>query len=483
MLMSTGRNLLKNTLALSVPNFLNPVISFVLVLVISRYMGVRGLGQYSLVLSYMAVFVILAPLGLSTLIVREVAKGPDDAHAVLINAGLFATISSLVAMVGMNALVWAMDYEREIFLASLIISLSLVTSTWASYEEAILRAVERSEFIAVTYVVENVIRVSICTFLVLTEHGIVSLFCAILGTRFFAFCLMSFFYIRAVGKPRWEFRPEIWRLMTQQAPTFASIALFSTIHLSIDQIILSKLRSVDSVGIYSAADRLLDICKTFPMAFAAALLPLFAREFVQGLPNLRQLVVTATRYLFLGTLPVVVGTVVLGDQIITLIYGQRFDAAIPVLRLHIVSLVPFSLVYILAYVLIATDNQRIDLSINAVAVGVNIALCFLFIPRLAEMGAVLATLVTIVMFNQLQYWYIKHYLFSLPFLKMMAKALLAAGGMAIITYSLRGLNLFANVAVSAGAYFLLVFLLKAFSPEEIGFLKGLLRTRRNQGGT
>ena len=139
--MSTGRNLLKNTLALSVPNFLNPVISFVLVLVISRYMGVRGLGQYSLVLSYMAVFVILAPLGLSTLIVREVAKGPDDAHAVLINAGLFATISSLVAMVGMNALVWAMDYEREIFLASLIISLSLVTSTWASYEEAILRAV------------------------------------------------------------------------------------------------------------------------------------------------------------------------------------------------------------------------------------------------------------------------------------------------------------------------------------------------------
>ena len=35
----------KNTLALSVPNVLNPFISFILVLVISRYMGVKGLGQ------------------------------------------------------------------------------------------------------------------------------------------------------------------------------------------------------------------------------------------------------------------------------------------------------------------------------------------------------------------------------------------------------------------------------------------------------
>ncbi len=480
MLMGIGRNLLKNTIALSVPNFLNPVISFVLVLVISRYMGVRGLGQYSVVLSYVVVFVILASMGLPTLLVREVARKPQEAHAFFMNAGLFATISSLVALAGMNAVVWAMDYERDVFVASLIMSLSLVTSTWAAYAEAILRSVERSEFIAVTYVAENVVRVAICTLLVLTDHGIVSLFWAILGTRIFAFCLMSFFYIRVLGRPRWEYRPDIWRLMARQAPTFASIAVFSTIHLSIDQIMLSKLRSIDSVGIYSAADRLLDICKTFPMAFAGALLPLFAREYVEGVTDLRRLVVIASRYLFIGTLPVVAGTVLLGDQIITLIYGERFAAAIPVLRLHIVSLVPFSLVYVLAHVLIATDHQRIDLNINIVAAIVNIALNFLFIPYFAEMGAVLATLITIVMFNQLQYWYIKHYLFSLPFLEVVARTLLATGGMAVVTYSLRGLNLFANIAVSATAYFVLVFLLKVLAPEEIKFLKGLI-VRKGKG--
>jgi len=69
-------SILKNTFALFLTNLLNPIVSFLLVLVISRYLGVEGLGQYSLVMSYVAIFGALASLGLGSLLVREVAKSP-----------------------------------------------------------------------------------------------------------------------------------------------------------------------------------------------------------------------------------------------------------------------------------------------------------------------------------------------------------------------------------------------------------------------
>ena len=58
---------------------------------------------------------------------------------------------------------------------------------------------------------------------------------------------MSWLYVKAFGVPRGKLDLEVWRILTKQAPTSPSIAIFSTIHLSIAQIILSKLQSMEVV--------------------------------------------------------------------------------------------------------------------------------------------------------------------------------------------------------------------------------------------
>ena len=153
-------SIFKNTLALSVPNVLNPFISFVLVLVISQYLGVKGLGQYSLVLSYMWIFNTLAALGLDDLVVREVARRPDDAHKFFFNAGIFGSISSLRCHAG-NGRAYSGDADTtsEVVYAAFVCSLSLVTSTAMVYMEAIFRSAEKAQYVALTYVLENLLRV------------------------------------------------------------------------------------------------------------------------------------------------------------------------------------------------------------------------------------------------------------------------------------------------------------------------------------
>ncbi|MDQ7783363.1 MAG: flippase [Desulfomonilaceae bacterium] len=477
--MSTAsrKRIFKNTLALSIPSMLNPVISFVLVLIISRYLGVQGLGQYSLVLAYLGIFATLAVLGLDHLVVREAAKRPEDIHLLFFNAGLFGTVSSLVSLLAMNLLIAVMGYEKVVVQAGFICSLSLVASTAIGYMEAIFRSVEKAEYVTFTYLPENVVRVAVCAVLILSGYGITALFTAILGTRILAAVMMFIFYVKVLGMPGARLDGRVWRLLAAEAPTFASIAVFSTIHLSLDQIMLSKLKSVDAVGIYSAADRLLDICRTTPTAFAAALLPVLTREFLEGVDRLHKLTVDSLRYLFIGTIPVVVGTALLSDQIITLIYGVKFEASIPVLTLHIVSLVPFSMAFVLAQVLIATNNQRVDLAVNIAAAIINFVLNLMLIPMWGAWGAALATLITIVIFNQLQYLFIRQRLFRIAFAGLVPKPLVAAGVMACATYVLRDLNVFLNIGLSAAVYFAVLLAVRGFSAEDTDFLRRLIRDR------
>jgi O-antigen/teichoic acid export membrane protein len=286
--------------------------------------------------------------------------------------------------------------------------------------------------------------------------------------------VMSWLYVRAFGVPRGKLDLEVWRILTKEAPTFTSIAIFSTIHLSIAQIMLSKLQSMEAVGIFSAADRLLAICKTIPVAFSSALLPFFAKQFASGTEELKKLSTDSLRYLFVGIFPVVVGTFILADSIITLIYGQKFASAGQVLRFHILSLIPFAVDYIQAQVLIATDNQKVDLKINIAAAITNTILSYLLIFHVGVMGAVIAPLSTIIIVNSLQYMYIRRNLFRVPFTDILTRVLVASLVMGMFTYVLRDHNIFLNVAVSAVVYGLLVVLLRVVSHEEFRFLEGFM---------
>ncbi|MFH0824829.1 MAG: flippase [Pseudomonadota bacterium] len=472
--MGQWSNILKNTVALALPSVLNPFVSLALVLLISRYMGVRGLGQYSLIFSYIGIFKTLASLGLGDLITREVAKKPEQVHDYFLNASAFGTVSGALALFSMDVIMVVMDYDREVIAASFIFSFSLLFSTTIYYMDAIFRSFGKAEYIALTYTPENLVRVAVCVGLLLGGYGIVEIFSAILATRIFAFFLMLVFYVRVFGRPRWRFDREIWTDMAKKAPAFAGIVLFSTIHLSIDQIMLSKLKSIESVGLYSASGRLLEICNTIPVAFAGALLPFFTRAFVDGIDSLRKICMSAVRYSFLITFPAAIGTAVLADQFIVLIYGHKFAESAGLLRLQIFSFIPFSMVFVLAQVLIATDNQKVDLHINMVAAAVSFVLNFALIPVLGEYGAVAATFSSIMVFNQLQYMYIKKRLFPVSIYSLGGKYAAASLGMGVVTYLLRDWNLFLNIVISAVAYAGLLFVMKALSPEEIRLLRRII---------
>jgi len=473
--MGPKNSLIRNTLALFVPNAVNPFLSFLLVLAISRYLGVEGLGQYSLILSFSLIFTTIASLGLGNLLVRQVTRSPKDVHVLFLNSVAFGIVSSILAVIGMNLFMQVMRYDKEVTLAALVCSFSLIPDTAMRFMESMFRALERSEYLTACYMAENILRVAVCVYLVLSGYGIVSIFIAIFFTRLLAFFLMLFFYVRLNGMPRWTFSAEVWQMLLRETPTFIAIAIFSTVHMNIASVMLSKLKSIEAVGIYSAAGRIVGFCETLPMAFALAVLPFLTKKSSSGLADLKESSIDSLRYVFLAVLPIVAGTFILSDDIIELIYGQKFMSAGPVLRFQALTSIPYSIVLVLAQLLTATDHQKVDLGINIAAVAISLILNFLLIPRFGEMGAVFAVLFTIIILNHVQYLYIRKLLFTIPFWEIMKKPLLATVGMSIVTYVLKGCNIFINISASGLLYVLLLILFQAFTKDEIRDLKKVFR--------
>lgn len=478
--MEQGKSILKNTLALTLPNFINPLISLGLVMLVSRKLGPSGFGEYSLVLSYGSIFMTAGSLGLSSLIVREVAKAPDSVHEWMTNGLLFGGLASLLAMALMNGVMHVVGYAPVVLTGALVFSFCLVPSTGVRYLEGVFRAYAKSEFYALIFFLENVFRVLLGAGLVLAGFGVVGLISSVTLAKFAGLVMFLFAYKKVLGTFSWKINPAIWKQLFRHSPVFASIAIASTIHLSIDTIMLSAFKDSSAVGIYSAADGLLGLCKTLPIAFASTMLTFFSREHSEGFEALKALVERSVKYLLLAVLPMVVGGVILADQLIGLVYGGDFTRAGLVLQFHLVSLIPFSLVFIFANLLISTNHQKVDLHINLVAMVVNIALNALLIPFFSELGAVAATLVTICVFNQLQLTFCKKNLFDIKLLPLLPRVAAATVLMGALTWVLRDLNVFVNITLSAAGYAGALLLLRALSPEEMDFLKALIKRRRGQ---
>jgi O-antigen/teichoic acid export membrane protein len=471
MSIKSQKSLLKNTVALSIPNWVNPFVSLLLVYVLSRRLGVEGVGQYALLSSYLSVFSAIASMGLGGLIVREIIRNPQQIHILTVNSLLFGLFSSLIAIIVMDITIGFLNYDREMLLALIIGSTYLMPASCSRFLESSFLAVEKSEFTALGQFFENLTKVALCTIFILLGYGIVAISAMTVLSKLIGLILLLIFYFKAVGVLSLEPKQNVLTMLLKQSPIFLGIAVFSSIYTNVDIILLSKLAGVSSVGIYSAASKISQLAVIVPVAFSMAILPTFSRDFVHGLDSLRDKTELSIHYVLIICFPLVGGIIVLAEKLISLIYGPEFGGSTIILQLMAPSLIPYSLILILAQTLIASNYQRIDLVINVVAAILATGLNYVLIPKFIEFGAVLASICTLLTFLSLQVLFITRNMFRLNLLRLSIKPFLASIGMVLVTYSLRETNLLINYLISTIFYFGLLIVLKGLYPEEMAAIE------------
>ncbi|OGF31986.1 hypothetical protein A3H09_03645, partial [Candidatus Falkowbacteria bacterium RIFCSPLOWO2_12_FULL_45_13] len=463
-------NIAKNTSYFTLALVLQKIISFTYFTLIARALGPEDLGKYYFAISFASVFSILMDIGLTNVLTREIAREKNKANIYLGSVMAvklpLSVITGLIIILAANLLGYGELTKILIYFSTVCVILDSFTSAFFSAS----RGFHNLSFESLSSVLFQLIVLVTGLTILKLDLGLKWLMGSLLLASIF-----NFLYALVVVVRRFKlslkpiYNPAVIKLVLKISLSFGLFAIFQKIYTYLDTVLLAALAGDYYVGLYQVAFKIINAIQFLPLAFTASLYPAMSSYWAS---NRGQLAITFERsmnYLIIIALPISVGIAVLADKIV-LIFKSGFQGASLPLELNIAALLFMFTAYPIGSLLNACDKQKINTVNMAVTVATSVILNLILIPKFQAVGASLTVLATSVLMLVLGLIQVPKIIVYRPrkILKVFIKALAASAIMMMVVIYLKNyLNIFIIVPISAIIYFILLYCLKAFKPEDI----------------
>jgi O-antigen/teichoic acid export membrane protein len=196
-------------------------------------------------------------------------------------------------------------------------------------------------------------------------------------------------------------------------------------------------------------------------------MPLLSKYAFSDLEKFKRVFQRALDFLIISAIPLAIGTLFLSSKIIFLLSGGEFEESVLVLNILIFACAMIFLGALFSNVIIARNLQKTLAKIYLIGAVANIIANFIFIPQYSFYGAAGTTLFTELLVTILMLIVIFKSIRYLPSFKIFFKALFASIIMALPLYFFQEQNLFILFPLAIGIYFLILYLIKGISKEDI----------------
>jgi O-antigen/teichoic acid export membrane protein len=380
---------LKNTFWLSLSQIFARLFKFILVIFAARILGPTGWGSFQYVLSVASTFFILSDWGIGNLLIRDYQQKEDFKEMVhtgsLIRESL-AFLSLLIALI--SSLFFENPDFRKVFI---ILSFFLFLSNLRDYIINFFQAVQKMERQFFIVFIESSLTLILGIIFILKFKDILSF-----ALAYFLGMFLSFLYALKLGKNFLIFlKPKInYDFIKYYLVNGLPLVLFGMlgfIFFNTDQIILGKLKGVETVGYYSIAIKIILILVTFPSLFLASLFPQLALS-VNDRERLKKIFKKSIPFILLISSLIFILIFIFAD-FLPLLFGEKYIPSIKPLKLLSLILIFLPLTNLFDNFLFSINKQWQDFFITLFCAILNLVLDFLLIPPYSILGAIYATLI------------------------------------------------------------------------------------------
>ena len=469
--MNTVQRVAKNTVVLGISQVITSILGFFLLIYIARYLGEVGFGKYSFAVSFTALFVIFADIGISNLIIRELARNKELTNEYLTNVSLIKLLLSFLAFGFIVLTINLMDYPRDTTYAVYLFGVYMILTSFALTFRAIFQAFERMEYDAVVMVIEKIILIPLVLFVLFSGYGLIELAYVYVFAGIVDVTLSFSIVLIKIAKPKPTTNFSLWKTLIVGSIPFGLNALFGVLFFRIDTVMLSVLKDDAAVGIYNAAYVPLLAIGFIPSAFIAAIYPVMSRYFVSSKDTLETFTSLSSKYMAIIGFPIAMGCFILADKLIALFYAGQFSASIIAFQI-LAFFIPLRWVSSITGTLLTSMNRQ---SIRTTCVGLsalfNIVLNAVMIPYLSYIGASIATVLSEVLLYFVFIYFINKHYKKLDLHRHFIKPLLASLMMGGFVFYFKDANLFLLILLAGFVYFGILVLLRTFTQEDKDIFK------------
>ena len=390
--LSSSGELLRNALALSISGIGTKAVSFFVLLLLARRLGVDDFGKLNFAQTVVSYLVILVGLGIPIYAIRALATQSSNFNelvGIFLSTQLATGIFTLILLVALLAL---LPKPRDDKLLIALFSLNLIGSAflidWA------FRAQEQMVFVAVGNFLQTLLPLVLIAVVVqsATQLFLVPVFLAV------GLWVRNVFYwhrfVRDHGWPRLEFSREKIGSVLRQSSTLGVSVIMIQIYYSIDTVLLGLMRSDTEVGWYSAAYRMVLVFTTLGGIIGDVIFPRLSRQNAAlSVQQKSRTMLLGAKLLIFASLPIALAGTLYSSQLMTFMFGPSYVNSASALQILIWQVFTVFCNISFAYHLLAAEKNRLYLiSVTAGAV-INLSLNLVMIPLYGMIGAAVTTII------------------------------------------------------------------------------------------
>lgn len=449
-----GQTVVKNIFWLSVSLVFSRLIRLAVILYAARVLDVAGYGTFSFALAVAGFASIFAELGISSLFVREVAKDPSlkskyVSTAFSLKLGLMIIVALVVILVG--PLITPIPEAKGLMA---LIALFFLFDGLRDFGFNLIRGLEKMEVEAGLSLITNLAFGAVVLGLLIHSPTPYHLTLGYVIGSAVGLIATTWALRGHLKKIAWGYSWKWVKLIATAAWPLALYGFFLVLLSYWNTLMLGWLSTPHELGLYAAAQKPVQFLEVLPAIFAGSMLPALSRLVDHDANKFRSIMGQSLAITVGIALPLAVGGILMGDQVITLMYGQNYSLASPVfiaLIIAVVSSFPFA---IIQSAILAGNLQKQLLRPIALGTIINLALNFWLIPRLGALGAGLTTLaVQVVVYSLLYYQIQQRFGFRLfSYLKKIIPATLIMG-LVIIGLQRLGVSFWLSFPAAIVVYF------------------------------
>jgi PST family polysaccharide transporter len=369
---------------------------------VARYLGPDQYGGLQYALSFSSFFLPLSTAQMSPVITRDLVRDRSSSHTILGTAFTLQLLGGAIATLvcfAFSFLIFPSSPQINVLVG--IVALKFVFNSFQPIENWFESQVA-SKFTVFADNIAFITSTTIKILLILNQASVIAFAIAIsLEALFYSISLIVLY--RKSQQNILDWRVDFSSLCNLAKDSFP-LLLSSTacvIYISVDQVMLGHMIGSDAVGIYASAAILSEASVFLPVVISSSIYPLIIRSqaldraiYQNRLQTFYDLISLAAYSLILIVLP-------LAGFLITSLYGKAYQAAIPILIVHIWSCL-FSFQGIAqSKWIVAEGLQTFNLYSRLAGLVANVLLNLVLIPVYQGMGAAIATLISYAIGNYL----------------------------------------------------------------------------------
>jgi O-antigen/teichoic acid export membrane protein len=460
------QNLRKNTFWLLTAQGLTIFASLILNIVLARHLGPTYNGIYNYATSIIAIFGIFVDFGMSTVLIRDVARDLTLTKKYLDNLVFLKIIIGIIILSLIVITSFFVKQYHDIELIMLFLGLYNIISGFNYLVRGIFRSHNQMIYEAYTIIFEKSLLL-IFGFIALFYYSSLLLYTVIFAiTSLIGFILAIKIIRQRFAKFSIHIDMAFWKYMLLEIWPYGISSIVVTIYFSIDQVILGSIKPIIQVGYYGIARSTTGVIISIIGILIGVLFPSFSALFKTDKKAFLELLNNAIKLMVILSFIFVLEMMFLSRGLILLVFGHKYiNSVLPLQFLSIST----GLIFVNALIgnaFGAVDKQKILLKGLFLSMIINIALNFLLIPKFAASGAAAAAVFTELFIGVYAYILFKRD-FNIHILRYIIKPLIAAGLSSLVFILLSSLNVLALSIIGIIVYFAILILIKGISIEFI----------------